>query len=153
MPSITDPFSGSEFFRAPPERTFAVLTDIDALLRAVPGLASATKTDSRSAECVVKPSLSFISGSVKAKLSITEAEPNSRVKLAVASAGIGMTMNLEAEMALSPKEGGTSLDWTARVVSVTGLIKAAPAGLVRAAADKVIRDGWSALRREIEGKG
>jgi hypothetical protein len=64
-----------------------------------------------------------------------------------------MGMNIEAAMDIAPADGGaaTKLAWTARVTEMSGLVKAAPAALVRAAADKVIKDGWGTLRQLVEG--
>lgn len=151
MAAITDPFTGVERFAAPPERVFAVLSDLDALARAVPGSVSAQRLEDGSVRCVVKPGLSFIGGSVKATLAIAEATPPTHVLLRIASTGIGMTLNLAATMSIAPDgPGRTLLTWTGRVTEMSGLVKAAPAALVRATAEKVISDGWRALRAQIE---
>lgn len=150
MAAITDPFTGEETFKAVPAKVFGVVTNLDSLARAVPGLVSSEKLDANSVKCVVKPGLSFIGGSVKATLSIAESSPPGRAVIRVLSSGIGMTLNIDATLAISGGPGETRLSWSAQVTAMTGLVKAAPAALVRAAADKVIRDGWAALRMEIE---
>ncbi|CAG0982144.1 hypothetical protein PHYC_01824 [Phycisphaerales bacterium] len=151
MASITDPFSGEELFKAEPERVFGVLSNLDALAKAIPGLVSAERPDERTLKCVVKPALSFIGGSVKITLSIAKAVPPGSITLNLGSSGVGMTLDLVSTMTITPAETGQSrLQWSAQVVKMTGLVKAAPAALVRAAADKVIRDGWAELRKQIE---
>lgn len=150
MAAITDPFTGEETFKADPAKVFGVVTDLDALARAVPGLVSSERIDATSVKCVVKPGLSFIGGSVKATLSVPETKAPERAVIRVLSTGIGMTLNIDATLAISGGPGETRLAWSAQVVSMSGLVKAAPAALVRAAADKVIRDGWAALRKDIE---
>ena len=55
MPSSLEPFSGTETFSATPERVFAVLTNLDALASAMPGLVSSEKVDQLTLKAVVKP--------------------------------------------------------------------------------------------------
>ncbi|GJQ30493.1 MAG: hypothetical protein HBSAPP03_23770 [Phycisphaerae bacterium] len=150
MASITDPFSGRETFAADIGRVFGVVTNLDSLAKAVPGLVSSERVGTDAVRCVVKPGLSFIGGSVKATMSVPEVQAPERALIRVKSSGIGMTLDIDAALMLSQDAGGTALEWTAKVTAMTGLVKAAPAALVRAAADKVIRDGWTALRKEIE---
>lgn len=152
MPTALDPFSGEETFAAPPERVFAVLTDLDALPTAMAGLVSSENVDDRTLRAVVRPGFSFMSGQIRLTLSISETLPPKFALMRVAAASIGVGMNIESKLNLSPIEEGrsTRLAWEARVHDMKGLITAVPAGLIRAAADKVIRDGWKSLRARIE---
>lgn len=152
MPTSLEPFSGEEVFEAPPERVFAVLTDLDALPTAMAGLVSSEKVDDRTLRAVVRPGFSFMSGQIRLTLSISETLPPKFALMRVAAASIGVGMNIESKLNLSPIEEGrnTRLAWEARVHDMKGLITAVPAGLIRAAADKVIRDGWKSLRARIE---
>lgn len=151
MASITDPFTGEETFRAEPARVFGVLSNFDSLAKAIPGMTSCERVDDHTLRCVVKPALSFIGGNVKITLTIAETTPPSAVTLNVASSGVGMTLDLTSKLNISaPAPGESRLNWSAQVTKMSGLVKAAPAALVRAAADKVIRDGWAELRKQIE---
>jgi carbon monoxide dehydrogenase subunit G len=153
MPTALDPFSGDETFAAPPSRAFAVLTDLDALAAAMPGLVSSERVDERTLKAVVRPGLSFMTGQVRLTLVLVEARPDEHATMHVAAASIGVGLSIDAELSLSPLDDGrrTRLAWEARVHDMKGLIAAVPAGLVRAAADKVITDGWQSLRPRIEG--
>lgn len=150
MPSSLEPFSGTETFAAPQERVFAVVTNLDALAAAMPGLVSSEKADEWTLKAVVRPGLSFLGGQIKLTVSIAEKSPPDSALLRVAGQSIGVSMNIESRLKLSPAEGGTKLDWEARVFDMKGLIAAVPAGLIRAAAQKVIGDGWNALRKQVE---
>lgn len=156
MASIQDPFSGQESFKAPPAKAFAVLTDLDGLSKVIPGLVSAERVDAKTIRCVVRPGLSFIGASVKATMTLAESTPpgpsgeGGSALMQILSQGIGMSMKIESRMTIHPEPAGSRLDWTARVTEMSGLVKAAPPALVRAAADKVIKDGWAALRPKIE---
>lgn len=154
MASLTDPFSGEESFNAPTAKVYAVITSFDAYAKAIPGLVSADKQPGEgggSMKAVIKPGFSFASGTVKANMRFTELTPDTRAVLQIDSSGIGMTLNLEAAMNVIPDGPDKSkVQWTGRVTSYTGLVKLAPAALVRGAADKVIKDGWTELRKQIE---
>jgi carbon monoxide dehydrogenase subunit G len=153
MPSSLEPFSGQETFVAPPQRVFDVLTDLDALPSAMPGLVSSEKVDDRTLSAVVRPGFSFMTGQIRLTLTVPEARPPKFALMRVAAASIGFGMNIESKLNLSPIEESRStlLAWEARVYDMKGLITAVPAGLIRAAADKVITDGWKSLRAGIEG--
>lgn len=151
MASLTDPFTGEETFQATPAKVFAVITSMDAYAKAIPGLVSHEKIDGGAMKVALKPGLSFASGTVKATMRFTEHTPDSRAVLQIDSSGIGMTLNLEAAMNVVPDGDKTKVQWTGRVTNYSGLVKLAPAALVRGAADKVIKDGWDQLRKQIEG--
>ncbi|MBY0308470.1 MAG: SRPBCC family protein [Phycisphaerales bacterium] len=153
MASLTDPFSGQERFNAPPAKVYAVLTSFDTYAKAIPGLVSAEKApDGESMKIAIKPALSFVSGTVKATMRITDAKPDQGFIMTIESSSVGMTLDLEAGMDIVPEGGGaaTVVNWTGRVTKYSGLVKLAPAALVRGSADKVIKDGWTELRKQIE---
>lgn len=156
MASITDPFTGEETFNAAPDKVYAILSSMDCYAKAIPGLVSHEMQPDGAMKVAIKPGLSFVSGTVKATMKLAEcvapAAPSAgRTVMTIDSSGIGMTLNLEAAMSIVPDGAGTRVQWTGRVTSYSGLVKLAPAALVRSAADKVIKDGWNGLRRQIEG--
>src|SRR5688500_18445750 len=152
MATSLEPFFGEETFAAPQAVVFGVLTDLDAVAAAMPGLVSSQKVDERTLKAVVRPGFSFMSGQVRMTLTLAEAQPPEFALMRVSAQSIGVSMNIESRLSLSPLDDGraTRLAWEARVYDMKGLISAVPAGLVRAAAEKVITDGWKALRVRIE---
>ncbi|MFT3685946.1 MAG: SRPBCC domain-containing protein [Phycisphaerales bacterium] len=151
MASLTDPFSGEETFNASPAKVFAVLTNLDTYAKAIPGLVSAEKAaDGKSMKIAVKPGLSFIGGTVKANMRIPETKQDQGLLMVIESSGVGMTLDLEAGMDIAPEGTGAKVKWTGRVTKYSGLVKLAPPALVRGAADKVVKDGWAELRKQIE---
>jgi carbon monoxide dehydrogenase subunit G len=150
MASLTDPFTGEESFNASQAKVYSILSNMDCYARAIPGLVSHEKQPDGSMKVAIKPGLSFASGTVKATMRLTEATPTSRTVMQIDSSGIGMTLNLEAAMNIVPDGDKSKVQWTGRVTSYSGLVKLAPAALVRGAADKVIKDGWNELRKQIE---
>ena len=150
MASITDPFTGEESFNATPAKVYSILSSMDCYAKAIPGLVSHEMQPDGSMKVAIKPGLSFVSGTVKATMKLTEAVPTTKTVMTIDSSGIGMTLNLEAVMNIVPEGDKSKVQWTGRVTTYSGLVKLAPAALVRGAADKVIKDGWNELRKQIE---
>ena len=150
MASLTDPFSGEESFKASPAKVYSILSSFDCYAKAIPGLVSSEKQPDGSMKVAIKPGLSFASGTVKATLRLTQTVPDQRVVMMIESSGVGMTLDLEAAMDIVSDGADSKVKWTGRVTKYTGLVKLAPAGLVRGAADKVIKDGWGELRKQID---
>lgn len=139
--------SGSETFDAPPEKVFDTVTDLDKMKGLIPDLVSAEKDADGSLRCVLKPGFSFVRGTLKTTIRLTESTRPSLAVLRVSSAGIGMGMELESRLTLAPEAGGkTKMDWKGTVLERKGLIAAVSPGLIRGAAEKTVKDGWDKLR-------
>lgn len=144
-------FSGEETFAASADRTFAALTDPDVLARCIPDLVSAERVDDRTLRCSVKPGFSFIRATLKMTIVFSEVDAGRRfAALDIASKGIGASMNVRCAMTVHEQAGASRVKWEATIAQLGGLIAAVSPALIRGAADKVIRDGWAALRREVE---
>jgi carbon monoxide dehydrogenase subunit G len=157
MPAAIEPFTGEEQFDAPPARVFAAITDPETLARAIPDLTSHERVDGRTLKGTVRPGFSFMRASMKLVLTVDEAVPPAagqpgRAEMNISSSGIGTLMKVGCRLELhAAPAGGTRLAWTATVQERKGLISAVSPALIRGAADKVIRDGWDSIRREVEG--
>ncbi len=137
MPQLQ--FGGEEHFAAPPEKVYALLTDLDGLGASIPDLVSAKRVDEKTLECVVRPGFSFLRGTMKLKISLDELTPPSAAVMKIDSQGIGVAMK------------GTKLTWQADVPEMKGLVATISPGLVRAAADQVLRHGWQQLHERLKG--
>ncbi len=149
MAHSTTEFGGQEPFRAPPEKLFALLTDLDALAATIPDLVSSEKIDDRMLKCVVRPGFSFLRGTMKLAISVGETSPPTSATMNVDAQGIGVSMKVTSRLAISPEGEGSRLDWTANVCELKGLIAAVSPGLIKAAADQVIRHAWMAVRKQL----
>jgi len=151
MASTLDPLSGHESFAAPPQKVLAILTDPAALAAAIPGLVSSEPGEGRSRRCVVRPAFSFLSGNIRLLLTVEPGPDANEVTVRTTVQGIGLSMDLQSCMTAAPTpDGGTRVEWQAQVVAMKGLLTAVPSGLIRAASDSVVRDGWAALHKRIE---
>lgn len=154
MPTI-EPFSGLETLEAGAARVFAFLTDPDQMKECIPDLVSAERVGASGLKGVVKPGFSFLRGTLKFTLDVKAVEAGKKALMTVMSEGIGTKLGVESTMAVASVEGGggSTVQWEARVTHMGGLISAAPGGLIKAAADKTIRDGWTRIRERLSAGG
>jgi carbon monoxide dehydrogenase subunit G len=152
MPTTVEPLAGTEVFAASPCRVHATLTDLDVLGQVMPGAVAPERVDDRTIRCTVRPSFSFLSANMRVTVTLADSAPPNSATIRMAAQGIGISMNVESRLRISPEQGGAAsrLDWDARITEMKGLITAVSPGLIRAAADQVVRAGWKALRLRIE---
>jgi carbon monoxide dehydrogenase subunit G len=138
-------FGGEELFLAPPDKVYALLTDLDGLGASIPDLVSAQRVDERTLNCTVRPGFSFLRGTMKLKITLDELAPPTQATLRIDSQGIGVAMKVVSRMSLEPDGAGTKLTWSADVPEMKGLVATVSPGLVKAAAEQVIRHGWKQM--------
>lgn len=147
-------FGGEERFVAAPEKVYALLTDLDGLGASIPDLVSAQRVDERTLNCTVRPGFSFLRGTMKLKITLDELTPPpenvpSKATLRIDSQGIGVAMKVVSRMTLEPDGTGTKLTWSADVPEMKGLVATVSPGLVKAAAEQVIRHGWKQMHERL----
>lgn len=149
-----EPMSGEETFAASPARVLAFITDAAALAGTMPGVEGVERVDERTARCVVHPGFSFMRGTMRVTLSIAESDPVRGVVVRTHAQGIGASVEIESRLRLDERDGGKAarVNWEARVTALRGLVAAVPPSLIKGAADKLVRDGWQAVRKRIEGE-
>lgn len=142
-------FQGERRFPKPVAEAFAKLSDARFLVQCIPDLHEVKSVEERKAEMVLRPSLVFIRGTLNVQLEILEAEAPHRVRVKLASKGIGSSADVEAALELADAEGGTAAKWTAEVKSLGGLLKLVPSGFITGAATKVINDVWDRVEKAM----
>lgn len=142
-------FGGEERFVAPPEKVYALLTDLDGLGASIPDLVSAERVDERTLQAVVRPGFSFLRGTMKLRISLADLAPPHQATLKIDAQGIGVAMKIVSHMKLEPDADGTKLTWTADVPEMKGLVATVSPGLVKAAADQVLRHGWKQMHERL----
>jgi carbon monoxide dehydrogenase subunit G len=139
---------GSQDFSKPVAEAWTRLSDARVLAPCIPGVETIRQADADEAVCVIRPGFSFVRGTLELTLRVLERVPDKLVRLQINSKGIGSTTEVSAVLNLEPKEGGSQAQWTADV-TLGGLLRAVPAGLIQAAAQKVIGDAWSAVAAKM----
>ena len=149
MADPTLEFGGEEHFRAAPSRLYALLTDLDRLGRSIPDASGVERIDATAIRCVVKPGFSFLRGRLQTTVSLVDLEEPTRATMRIHSKGIGVEMEVESRLAISPENAGSRLDWSARVLKLKGLAATISSSLIRGAAEQTIMRGWDQLRQEL----
>lgn len=142
-------FGGTEHFKSPPARVYAVLTDLGSLRDSIPDLVSAQLVDDTTLQCVVRPGFSFLRGTLKLEIKVQRTTPDRAADMSIQAQGIGVQLRVESRLALESEGEGTQLDWTAKIVEMKGLVATVSPGLVSAAADQVIRHAWQQVRTRL----
>ncbi len=142
-------FQGVETFPAPLAEVSAKLSDAGFLAANLPDT-TAIETAPDRAVWKVRPKVAFLAGELDSVCTVVERSPE-HVKYRVEVKGVGSGSVVESELKFTAGEDGTStlVNWTGDVVSMTGLLKLAPKGLVQATAQKVIADCWTALKSKV----
>lgn len=142
-------FGGEERFAASPERLFQLLTDLDALAKAIPDLVSAERPNERTLKCVVRPGFSFLRGTLKLSIMLSDSEPPARATMYVGAQGIGVALGLTSSFEIVADGGGALLKWEATIDQMTGLIATVSPALVRAAAEQTVHHAWRQVRSRL----
>jgi uncharacterized protein len=141
-------FEGVEQFSGPLADVQAKLSDAEFLARNLPDATVSEATADRAA-WKVRPKLAFISGDLDTVLTVLVRTPDG-IKYCAEAKGVGSASVIEAALTFAAAaDGGTTVTWTGDVVSMSGLMKLAPKGLVQATAQKVIADCWAALKAKV----
>jgi carbon monoxide dehydrogenase subunit G len=143
-------FEGDREYPLPPAKVWSKLSDARFLVQCIPGSESVSKAEADEAVCVIRPGFAFARGTLNVTLRVVERVPDTSVKLALVSKGIGSSSDVTAALLLTAADSGTRLHWTAEVVQLGGLLKAVPKGLIRGAAQKVIEDVWESLSARLK---
>jgi carbon monoxide dehydrogenase subunit G len=142
-------FGGEEIFSAPPERLFSVVTDLAALATMIPDLVSSERPDPQTLKCVIKPKFSFLRATMRLTITLSDVDPPRSATMHIAAEGIGVSMQVASSLMIEPEGGGSRMKWSARVERMGGLMASVPGGLVKGAADQVIRQAWQQVRERL----
>ena len=142
-------FGGEEVFSASPERLFSVVTDLDTLAATIPDLVSSERPNPQTLKCVVKPKFSFLRATMRLTITLSDVVAPRSATMHVAAEGIGASMQVASSLTIEPEGGGSCMQWRARIERMGGLMATVPGGLVKGAADTVIRQGWQHVRERL----
>lgn len=142
-------FEGDQSLPRGPEEVRAKLSDARFLVRCIPDVQSVTRSEPQEAGFVVRPGFAFVRGTLETTLRVLDGTPGQPLRLEVYSKGIGSHSRVAATLTFAPRDNGTLVHWAADIQELGGLLKAVPAGLVRASAQKVIADVWKMVEAEL----
>lgn len=153
MAESVSQFGGHEVFAAEPARVYTVLTDLDTLAASIPDLVSAERIDSTSMRCVVRPGFAFLRGEMKLLIALADLNPPESATMTISAQGIGVGLKVESRLQIVAEGQGSKLTWQASVTELKGLIATVSPGLVKAAANSIIRDAWKKAHERLDAQG
>jgi uncharacterized protein len=142
-------FEGDRDFPAPPADVWAKLTDARFLSACLPDVEKVEQAEADRAVLVLRPSLAFVRGTLDVTLQVAERTAPTAARVVTSGKGVGSSSVVEATLTFAPHDGGTRVHWVAEVKELGGLLKLAPHGLIRGAAQKVINDAWAAVEAKV----
>lgn len=100
-------------------------------------------------DVVVTVGIAIIRGEISLRFRTLEKAAPSKVRMNAHGVGLGSAVDVEMMTQLEDeKDGGTSMKWTAEA-SVSGKVASLGQGLVRAQAEKIIRELFECLRSKL----
>lgn len=142
-------FQGEKQFGNEPAIVWARLRDASFLVQCIPDASIEGAPTRDEAFASVRPGFSFVRGNLDITLHIIGSDEPRLVKALVLSKGVGANSEIEVAVAVSAGGQGTHVEWNAEVKTLGGLLKMAPTGLVRGAAQKVIEDVWANIEQRL----
>jgi carbon monoxide dehydrogenase subunit G len=142
-------FEGEKHFQQNRELVYLKLTELPFLVRCLPDLHEVKEVKEKTAAAILRPGFSFARGEMHLNVEKLEETPTSSARYSMKTKGIGSSSHVETAFSLSDTAGGTLVRWTAEVKDLGGLLKAAPAGLLQGAAQRVINDLLTNIERRL----
>lgn len=136
---------------APPEVLWKTITDVPRLVRWISALEEAAEIEPlRRYSAVLMDRVGMFS--LRADLDIRVVEHEEPRRMRVTAAGedrqVGSRIAVEADLALTPREGGTALT-VSGTYEVTGRVATLGGSTIRRKADKMMEEFFGNLRREL----
>ena len=142
-------FEGDRVFPVPPQQLWPKLRDAAFLVHCIPDAVVQGKPTRVRAQCSVRPNFTFMRGQLDITVQILDGQEPATMRFSMVSKGVGSSSEVETGLTLKPENNGTQVHWVAEVKSLGGLLKMAPSGLIRGAAQKVIEDVWNGIAAKI----
>jgi carbon monoxide dehydrogenase subunit G len=144
-------FEGDRQLPFLPAEAFAKLRDARFLVKCIPGSSPTGDPPTLDeAQCVVRPNVPFMRGSMIVTLKVIEAKEPTLVRVHVSGTGTNVSSEVATELSFRDNQGGTHVRWLAEVKKLGGTLNVVPANQVQAAAQKVIQEVWALLSTRIE---
>ena len=132
--------NGEKRLKWPAAEIWPKLVNLQFLVDCLPDLHAIKSMHDSQAEVVLRPGFSFARSEMQLKIEKLEETPPTTACFSFATKGIGSSSLVEARFHLVDGGGGCTIQWTADVQQLAGLLKAVPTGLIQAGAERVINE-------------
>jgi len=146
-------FKGEKKLGQDPQTCWTKLTDLQFFRQCISNIESASQPGPDQVQFKLRPGVSFVRGTLEVTVKVERTEIGKSARYIIKSRSIGISSDAEAILSVEPGPGGTHLQWTVVIKTLGGLLKAVPQGLIKASAQKVITDIWSAVEQNLRGFG
>ncbi len=140
---------GDQLLSGTPAQVYDLLQDPDVLAAVMPGCDTLNRIDDDTYEGVIKAKLGPISSTYKAKFTLSEKNPPNSYRLQINGQGPGGFVQGHTLISLTEEADGTRLSYTGEA-TVGGKIASIGQRLVESGAKIIIKQGFKALKSEIE---
>ena len=142
---------GEEQLDGNPEQIWDLLQDPDTLASIMPGCEELTQTGEDEYNGVIKAKIGPVSSQYKAGFRIEDKMPPDSYRLLVDGQGPGGFVKGDVKIELQGNDKGTMLQYSG-TATVGGKIASIGQRLVESGAKIIIRQGFKALKKEVEKK-
>ncbi|HSM96666.1 MAG TPA: carbon monoxide dehydrogenase subunit G [Rhizomicrobium sp.] len=142
-------FSGRYLIPAAPEIVWAALNDAEILKSCIPGCEKMTKTDATHFEAVATLKIGPVKATFKGNVALENLDPPHRATLrGEGQGGVAGFAKGEADIVLTPEDGGTALSYTAKA-NIGGKLAQIGQRLIDGAAKQIADDFFSRFSNAI----
>jgi carbon monoxide dehydrogenase subunit G len=142
-------FKGRYLIPAAPEKVWAALNDADVLRQCVPGCDHMEKTDPTHFSASATLKIGPVKATFKANIALEDLDPPRRCTLkGEGQGGVAGFARGEAEVVLTPGEGGTTLSYTAQA-AIGGKLAQIGQRLIDGAAKQIADDFFIRFREAV----
>jgi uncharacterized protein len=142
-------FTGRYLVPAPVEATWTALNDPDVLRACIPGCEQLTKTDPTHFDAIATLKIGPVKATFKAKIELTDMTPPTHCILkGEGQGGVAGFARGEADVSLTPEEGGTSLAYTAKA-AIGGKLAQIGQRLIDGAAKQIADDFFDRFSKAV----
>ena len=142
---------GDQQLAGTPEKVFALLQDPDVLASIMPGCDELKLTAEDEYEGTIKAKLGPISSTYKTRFILSDKNPPHSYHLRIDGQGPGGFVTGDTLIELVENDEGTMLNYTGKA-TVGGRIASIGQRLIESGAKIIIKQGFKALKKEIDSK-
>jgi carbon monoxide dehydrogenase subunit G len=138
---------GTHVMPRPLATTASKINDPRFLVQCLPNLTDVS-ADTTQAKWKLRPSLSFLSGTLDGELSVLSTSATG-AQMKLVSKGIGASATTLITVGYESADANTNVKWTVEITELTGLLKLVPKGLIQGTAQKEVEKGWQAVASKL----
>jgi carbon monoxide dehydrogenase subunit G len=143
-------FEGNFDIKAPRQKVWDFISIPNNLAKCLPDLQKLEVAAPDRFKATIKAGVGFVKGTFNFEFTMLDMQPPTHAKLSAHGSGTGSTVDLETAIDLSDLPDGTRMAWKADA-KVGGLIASVGQRLLEGAAQKLVNNLFTCLKKQLEG--